>query len=65
MHSQNIDQAYKRLTRTIDLTRRQPRRLSFWTSYNTEPDWDYVFVEAHTVNADGTATTTGPRCARA
>jgi bacillopeptidase F (M6 metalloprotease family) len=23
--------------------------MSFWTSFDTEQDWDYVFVEAHTV----------------
>ncbi len=28
--------------------------LSFWTSYNTEPNWDFVFVEAQTLNPDGT-----------
>ena len=54
MYSQNIDQAYKRLTRTIDLTSAAAGQLSFWTSYNTEASWDHVFVEAHTVNADGT-----------
>jgi hypothetical protein len=54
LHSQNIDQAYKRLTRTIDLRGKSSGQLSFWTSYNTEPDWDFLFVEAHTVNDDGT-----------
>ena len=26
--------------------------LSFWTSYNTEADWDHLFVEVHTVGQD-------------
>ena len=26
--------------------------LSFFTSYDTEPDWDFMFVEAHTVGQD-------------
>jgi hypothetical protein len=26
--------------------------MSFWTSYDTEVDWDYVMVEAHTVGQD-------------
>jgi len=55
MFSQYSDAGYKRLTRTVDLTgvgAGEPANLSFWTSYNTEPDWDYVFVEAHTVGQD-------------
>jgi hypothetical protein len=43
------DVSYKRLTRTIDLTGQTSGNLSFWMSRDTEPDWDYVFVEAHTV----------------
>jgi Immune inhibitor A peptidase M6 len=53
MSSQNIDSGYKRLTRTIDLRGQTTGELSFWTSYNTEPDWDYVFVEAQSLNVDG------------
>ena len=30
--------------------------MSFWTSYDTEPDWDHVFVEAHTVGQDNWTT---------
>ena len=55
MYSQNADTAYKRMTRTVDLTgvtASQPANLSFWTSYNTELEWDHVFVEAHTVGQD-------------
>src|SRR6185312_3236900 len=56
MYSQNADQGYKRMTRTIDLTGvtgSEPANLSFFTSYNTEADWDFVFVEAQTINPDG------------
>jgi murein tripeptide amidase MpaA len=55
MYSQNADEGYKRMTRTVDLTGvtgTQPANLSFWTSFNTELDWDFVFVEAHTVGQD-------------
>jgi Immune inhibitor A peptidase M6 len=53
MTSQNISEAYKRLTRTVDLRGATGGELSFWTSFNTEQDWDYVFVEAQTINEDG------------
>jgi Zinc carboxypeptidase len=52
MYSQNVNEGYKRLTRTVDLTgvsATDPANLSFWTSFNTELDWDFVFVEARTV----------------
>ena len=55
MYSQNADKAYKRMTRTVDLTgvaASEPANLSFWASYNTELEWDHVFVEAHTVGQD-------------
>jgi hypothetical protein len=48
-YSQIADVSYKRLTRTIDLTGKTGGNLSFWMSRDTEPDWDYVFVEARTV----------------
>jgi hypothetical protein len=51
-YSQSADEGYKRLTRTIDLTGATSGELRFWTSYNTEADWDHVFVEAHTVGQD-------------
>jgi bacillopeptidase F (M6 metalloprotease family) len=56
MYSQNINEGYKRLRRTIDLTgltSGQPADLSFFTSFNTEQDWDFVFVEAQTLDAAG------------
>jgi hypothetical protein len=56
MTSQNINEGYKRMRRTIDLSglaSGQPADLSFFTSYNTETDWDFVFVEAQTLARDG------------
>jgi hypothetical protein len=42
------DVSYKRLTRTISVPA-GGADLSFWISRDTEPDWDFTFVEAHTV----------------
>lgn len=50
--SQQADVSYKRLTRTIDLTGATSAELTFWSSYDVEPDWDQFFVEAHTVGQD-------------
>jgi hypothetical protein len=44
-YSEIADVSYKQLTRTIDVPA-GGGTLSFWTSYNTEPDWDFLFVEA-------------------
>ncbi len=57
VYSQIADVAYKRLTRTVDVPA-GGGTLSFWTSYNTEVDWDYLFVEARTPG--GTNWTTLP-----
>ncbi|MEA2272393.1 MAG: hypothetical protein QOI98_1101 [Solirubrobacteraceae bacterium] len=46
------DQAYKRLHREIDMTGKTSGSLTFQTSYDLEQDYDYVFVEAHTVGQD-------------
>ncbi len=46
------DGAYKRLTRTIDLTGKSAADLQFAVSYDTEPAYDALFVEAHTVGQD-------------
>ena len=51
VHSQGSDRSFKRLTRTIDLTG-GPGSFSFWVSYDTEADWDFVFVEARTAGQD-------------
>jgi hypothetical protein len=45
------DISYKRLTRTISVPA-GGADLSFWVSHDTEQDWDFVFVEAHTVGQD-------------
>jgi hypothetical protein len=51
MYSQIGDQSYKRITKTISVPA-SGATMSFWTSYNTEVDWDYVMVEAHTVGQE-------------
>jgi hypothetical protein len=67
------DQSYKRLARTIDLTGAgASAALEFSTTYQTEGDWDYFFVEVHTVGQDNwttlpdsnghTSTDTGSSC---
>ena len=38
--------SYKRLTRTISVPA-GGSQLSFWVNRDTEPDWDFMFVEAH------------------
>ena len=55
VYSQIADVTYKRLTRTITVPA-GGATMSFWTSYDTEADWDYVFVEAHTVGQDNWTT---------
>jgi hypothetical protein len=55
VHSQIADVSYKRLTRTVTVPA-GGGTLSFWTSYNTEPAWDFMFVEAHTVGQDNWTT---------
>jgi hypothetical protein len=51
VYSQIGDVSYKRLTRTIDVPA-GGATLSFWTSRDTEADWDYQFVEARTPGQD-------------
>ena len=55
-YSGQADTSFKRLTRTVDLTAASTGQLSFWTSYDTETDWDYFFVEAHVVGTDAWTT---------
>ena len=45
--SQMASLSYKRLTRTIAVPD-DGARLSFWVHRDTEPGWDFFFVEAHT-----------------
>jgi hypothetical protein len=55
VYSGVADVSYKRLMRTIDLTdvaATDAPNLTFRFSYDTEPAWDFVFVEAHTVGQD-------------
>jgi hypothetical protein len=54
--SQSSDQSYKRLMRTVDLTGTTNPKMSFQISYDTEQDWDYVFVEVHPVGSDAWTT---------
>ncbi|HEX6678478.1 MAG TPA: M14 family zinc carboxypeptidase [Actinomycetes bacterium] len=54
-YSQIADISYKRLAHTIDVPA-GGATVSFWTSYDTEPAWDHVFVEAHTVGQDNWTT---------
>ncbi len=63
--------SYKRLTKTFTVPP-GGGEMNFWTSYNTEGDWDFTFVEAHNVGQDNwttlpdlnghTGTTTGQSC---
>ena len=46
--SQRGDPSYKRLMRKISVPQ-DGATLSFWISRDTEPNWDFVFVEAKTV----------------
>lgn len=72
MFSQRADVSYKRLMTTVDVPA-GGSQMSFWTSYDTEPAWDFVFVEAHTVGQDDwttlpeanghTSSSTGDSCA--
>jgi hypothetical protein len=52
MFSQRANAAYKRLTTTVDLTGATSGALQFKESQDTEPGYDFVFVEAHTVGQD-------------
>jgi hypothetical protein len=70
-YSNIADVSYKRLTRTINVPA-GGANLSFWVTHDTEPAWDHVFVEAHTVGQDDwttlpdsnghTSTSTGDSC---
>jgi Peptidase family M1 domain/Peptidase M1 N-terminal domain len=46
---------YKRLARTISVPA-GGAQLSFWITRGTEPNWDFVFVEAHTAGQDNWTT---------
>jgi Peptidase family M1 domain/Peptidase M1 N-terminal domain/Immune inhibitor A peptidase M6 len=50
--SQASNFSYKRLAHTIDLTGQTSGQLSFSVTRDTETNWDFMFVEAHTVGAN-------------
>jgi murein tripeptide amidase MpaA len=52
VYSGQEDSAYKRLTRTVDLTGSTSGSLRFKTSYDTEPGFDFLVVEARTVGQE-------------
>ena len=47
MYSQIADVSYKSLTREIAVPA-AGGSMTFWTSYDTEAEWDHLFVEART-----------------
>jgi len=48
--SGSANYAYKRLTKTVDLSGRDAAELAFKISFDTEPQYDFVFVEARSVD---------------
>src|SRR5690606_4662628 len=72
LYSDRADAAYKRLTRTVDLTGATSGELRFAASYDIETNWDFMIVEAHEVGSDEwttlpdanghTSTETGQSC---
>ena len=52
LYSDRSDQSYKRLMRTIDLTGVDAARAVVLCVVRHRADWDYMFVEAHTVGQD-------------
>ncbi len=71
VYSQIADVSYKRLTREISVPA-GGGSMTFWTSYDTEAEWDHLFVEARTPGGDdwttlpdanlNTTTSTGQSC---
>jgi hypothetical protein len=53
--SQIANLSYKRLAHTISVPA-GGAQLSFWVTRDTEPSWDFLFVEAHTVGQDNWTT---------
>ncbi|HET7236101.1 MAG TPA: M14 family zinc carboxypeptidase, partial [Actinomycetota bacterium] len=53
VYSDRGDISYKRLVQEIDVPALPgDTTLEFWISYDTEPNWDFVFVEARTPGGD-------------
>jgi hypothetical protein len=73
VYSQIADVSYKRLTREFAVPS-PGGSMTFWTSYDTEAQWDHLFVEARTAGGDDwttlpdanghTTTATGESCKR-
>jgi hypothetical protein len=71
VYSQIADVSYKRLTREVAVPA-GGGSLGFWTSYDTEAQWDHLFVEVRTPGGDDwttlpdanghTTTSTGQSC---
>ena len=55
LYSGIADISYKQVTRQVTVPA-GGGNFSFWTSYDTEAEWDHVFVEAHTVGQDNYTT---------
>jgi len=51
-YAASSDESWQRLKRTVDLTGKTSGALKFKISFDTELDYDFVFVEAHTVGQD-------------
>ena len=51
MYSNIADVSYKRLTKTLTVPA-GGGHLTFWTSYDTEPEWDHLAVEARVPGSD-------------
>jgi hypothetical protein len=58
VYSDRGDISYKRLVKEIDVPATGDQALEFYVSYDTEPAWDFIFVEART--PDGTDYVTLP-----
>jgi hypothetical protein len=54
--SQTDDEAYKRLSTTIDNAGTTSASMQFTVSHDTEAGWDFVFVEAHNVGQNNWTT---------
>ena len=59
VYSDRGDISYKRLMKTVSVPG-GGGSLDFWMSRDTEPSWDFVFVEAHTPGMDDWVTLPAP-----